>query len=119
VPSTHTFTADGAVPYLGDLLIQLALAVDVQLRIPPPVLLMDKDPDEGQQKPRTIVRPSHQAGTASSNPVRLRAIVGAVCVRLCDAACGLVGVSEAVAGLVGVSVEQAAITSRVVIASAV
>jgi hypothetical protein len=25
--------------------------VDVQLRIPPPVLLMDMDPDDGQQKP--------------------------------------------------------------------
>jgi len=42
---------EGAVPYLGDLLIQVALLVDVQLRVPPPVLLMDKDPYEGQQKP--------------------------------------------------------------------
>jgi hypothetical protein len=85
---------EGAVPYLGDLLIQAALLVDVQLRVPPPVLLMEKDPLEYQQKPRTIVRPSHQAGMASSNPVRLRAIVGAACVRLCDAVAGLVGVSE-------------------------
>jgi len=42
---------EGAVPYLGDRLIQVALLVDVQLRVPPPVLLMDKDPYEGQQKP--------------------------------------------------------------------
>jgi len=48
----------------------------------------------------------------------LTAIVGAAAVRLWDAAGGLVGVSEAVAGLVGVSGEQAAITNRVVIASA-
>jgi hypothetical protein len=33
---------DGAVPYLGDLLSQVALLVDVQLRVPPPVLLMDR-----------------------------------------------------------------------------
>ena len=94
MPSTHTFMVEGAVPDLGDFLIQVALLVDVQLRVPPPVLLMDKDPLEYQQKPRTIVRPSHQAGMASSNPVRLRAIVGAACVRLWDAVGGLVGVSE-------------------------
>ena len=94
MPSTQTFMTEGAVPYLGDRLIQVALLVDVQLRIPPPVLLMDKDSDDGQQKPRTLVRPSHQAGVASSKPVRLRAIVGAASVRLWDVAAGLVGVSE-------------------------
>ena len=85
---------EGAVPYLGDLLIQVALLVDVQLRIPPPVLLMEKDPDEGQHQPRTIVRPSHQAGWASSITVLVRVIVGAAAVRLWDAVAGLVGVSE-------------------------
>ena len=42
VPSTQTFMIEGAVPYLGDRLIQVALLVDVQLRIPPPVLVMEK-----------------------------------------------------------------------------
>ena len=82
VPSIQTFMVEGAVPYLGDLLIQVALLVDVQLRVAPPVLLMEKDPYEGQQKPRTMVRPSHQAGCASSITVRLRAIVEAASVRL-------------------------------------
>jgi hypothetical protein len=85
---------EGAVPYLGDLLIQVALLVDVQLRVAPPVLLMEKDPYEGQQKPRTMVRPSHQAGCASSITVWLRAIVEAASVRLSDTVRGLVGVSE-------------------------
>ena len=40
---------EGAVPYVGDLLIQVALLVDVQLRVPPPVLLMDKDAYEGRR----------------------------------------------------------------------
>jgi hypothetical protein len=49
VPSTHTFMVDGAVPYAGDLLSQVALLVEVHLSVPPPVLLMDRyalDPHE-------------------------------------------------------------------------
>jgi hypothetical protein len=44
VGSTHTFTLDGAVPENGDLLIQVALLLDVQLRVPPPLLVMDREP---------------------------------------------------------------------------
>jgi hypothetical protein len=52
VPSTQTFIVEGAVPYLGDLLIHVALLVEVQFRVPPPVLAILTE--EPVRHPRTL-----------------------------------------------------------------
>jgi hypothetical protein len=41
---------DGAVPDLGYLLSQVALLLDVQLSVPPPLLLMVTLPPEGHPR---------------------------------------------------------------------
>jgi hypothetical protein len=46
VPSTDTFIVEGAVPETGDLLNQVLLLADVQVSVPPPVLLMPTYPLE-------------------------------------------------------------------------
>jgi hypothetical protein len=47
VGSTQTFIVDGAVPNLGEIFSQARLLVAVQLSVPPPLFLMDRDPSSG------------------------------------------------------------------------
>ncbi len=104
MPSTQIFRVDGAVPDFGDRLSQVALLVDVQLSVPPPVLLMVTDvlephgrlpPYGGEQRPNV-------ATTYDKGEI---AIAGATA--------ATVWFWETIVGLVGASEEQAAIPSVV------